>query len=472
MRDELTITSTKKLRGEITVPGDKSISHRAVLIGSIAEGTTIITNFLRGEDCLSTIKCMRQLGVTIDVEGHSVTVTGKGQHLNPTAETLDAGNSGTTVRLLLGILAGQKFSSTLTGDNSLRSRPMLRVAEPLRQMGAIIEGQNGGDKLPLKVDGGNLNNITYEMPVASAQVKSAILLAALYANNTTTVIEQNPSRDHTELMLKQFGASITTSKGFEEEKNLGTGSVLKKNQIHEISLTSMKSTENLPNIIRLNQTSQLQGCSVYIPGDISSAAFFMVAAAIIPGSRVLLHNVGINPTRTGIIDVLKQMGADIAITEVSGQSKSKCNPNYEPVADILICGGNRLTSVIVEGHLIPRLIDEIPAITAAALFAEGTTVIKDAAELRVKESDRIAILARQLSLMGASIKEQPDGLQIKGGNPLKGCTCESKGDHRMAMTFAIAGLKASGKTTIKDSRCIEISYPSFFDDLKKLIMRD
>ncbi len=427
MNTSIVVTPSKKFSGELSVPGDKSISHRAVLLGSLAMGKTRIYNFLRAEDCISTINCMRSLGVNIFEDEECIIIDGKGLYLQPSCLPLDAGNSGTTARLLLGILAGQRFGSQLTGDESLCRRPMLRVTEPLRCMGAEIEGEEGANRLPLTIKPGELKPLNYELPVASAQVKSAVLLAGLFARGETSVSESLPARDHTERMLELFGAEI------ERDKPLKT----------------------------VKGPASLVGCRIKIPGDISSAAFFMVAAAIIPGADVVIRGVGINPTRTGVIDILDRMGANLSILK-----RPDCG--NEPVCDIRILGTGKLKAVTIGGDIIPRLIDEIPILAVAALVAHGTTIIKDAGELRVKESDRILLLARELSRMGAKIEEKQDGLRIEGGNPLKGCECQSHGDHRLAMSLAIAGLIASGETRIKGANSINISYPSFINDIKHL----
>jgi 3-phosphoshikimate 1-carboxyvinyltransferase len=425
VKDYLIVSAPKKFTGDISVPGDKSVSHRAVLLGSLAHGKTEIYNFLRADDCISTINCMRSLGVVIQDSGECVVIRGKGPLLQPSCRPLYTGNSGTTARLLMGVLAGQRFSAHLTGDESLSRRPMLRVVEPLRLMGAVIDGADGGKKLPLKIRGGELKPIIYELPVASAQVKSAVLLAGLYTEGETSVIENNPSRDHTERILKTFGANISFNDTVKTVKG----------------------------------PASMKGCRIDVPGDISSAAFFLAAAAVLPGSDLTVRGVGINPTRTGIIEVLSNMGTNIEVFNERLMGN-------EPVGDIRVSGSGNLKGVTVEGQIIPRLIDEIPVIAVAALSAEGITEIKDASELRMKESDRLRALTEELTKMGASIKENADGLIIEGGRPLKGCTCESHGDHRLAMALAVAGMTASGDTIIQGAGCIDISYPSFVHDLK------
>ena len=432
MADFLTINPPSKLKGAIKVPGDKSVSHRAVLIGSLAEGETNVENFLRSADCISTINCMRGLGVEINEKETSINIKGRGLNLKPPQHPLDAGNSGTTARLILGVLAGQPFRSELTGDDSLTRRPMLRVVHPLREMGAKIAGKQDGDQLPLIIEGGELTPIEYDLPVPSAQVKSAILLAGLFAEGRTQVREFCPTRDHTERMLKSFGVEM------DEEDEL---------------------------VKTVQSPVRLKGSNLQVPGDISSAAFFMVASAIVPGSEVALEKVGINPTRTGIIEALRQMGASIEIENLDYLGE-------EPVADIRVTGNNVLRGITLEGSIIPRIIDEIPALAVAALVAKGTTEIKDAEELRVKESDRIETLTQELSRLGARIEPQPDGLLIEGYHPLFGADCESHGDHRLAMALSIAALIASGETRINSVSSAEISYPRFIDDLCSLIINE
>lgn len=426
---EAKISRVKKINGELSVPGDKSISHRAVMLGSLAEGDTLITNFLPGEDCLSTMECMRAMGVDFDIlEANKVLVHGKGMNgLKEPVDILNAGNSGTTIRLLSGILAGQSFFSALTGDSSIRKRPMGRVTEPLKKMGATIMGRQDGTLAPLCIKGGSLEPIDFASKVASAQIKSAVLLAGLFADGVTSVTEPYKSRDHTERMLTYLGADIVTD---------------------EFS-------------VRLKGKPVLEGRPIEVPGDISSAAFFMVAAAIIPGSALRINRVGINPTRTGIIDVLENMGADIQLI-------NKDVVNEEPIADIIIHGGNTLQPVSVGGDIIPRLIDEIPVIAVAAAFADGETVIRDAAELKVKESNRIATVTKELLRLGVRIEETADGMVIRGGKPLKGSSCDSHGDHRIAMSIAVAALAAEGETVIADADCVNISFPGFFDLLNKV----
>ena len=420
----LVVAPGRALRGTVRVPGDKSISHRAVLLGALARGATEVDGFLRADDCLATVRCVRALGVTVDDDGERLTVHG-GPLRRPDA-VLDCGNSGTTIRLLAGILAGQPFRSTLTGDASIRRRPMERIAEPLRGMGARITGRDGGRLAPLTVEGGALRAIAYTTPVASAQVKSAILLAALFAAGETVVTEPSQSRDHTERMLAGFGVPVGRDR-----------------------LT-----------VRVSGPAALSPVHVRVPGDISSAAFFLAAAAIVPGSAVTVRGVGLNPTRTGVLDVLHAMGAEVAIENVRDE-------NAEPAGDVTVRAA-ALHGTAIGGDLIPRLIDELPVLAVAASVAEGETVIRDAAELRVKESDRIAALARELGAIGARIEAQPDGLAIRGVPRLRGGRAASGGDHRVAMALAVAGLRAADPVTVDDTDCIRTSFPGFEDTLRTL----
>lgn len=419
-------TKCNGLKGEVTIPGDKSVSHRSVMFGSIAKGTTEIHNFLHGADCLSTISCFRSMGVEIENNGDTVIVHGNGlRGLKSPQTVLDCGNSGTTTRLISGILSAQDFTVTLTGDASIQERPMKRIMTPLSMMGANIRSVNDNGCAPLEITGSRLHGIHYQSPVASAQVKSAILLAGLYADGETKVTEPEVSRNHTELMLSCFGADVHT--------------------------------ENTTAVIQ--PVSELFGQKVLVPGDISSAAFFMAAGLMIPGSEILIHNVGINPTRNGMIHVCKAMGADIQLMNVKEDG--------EPTADILVRSSN-LKGTVIGGAIIPTLIDELPMIAAMACFAEGETVIKDAAELKVKESNRIAVMVESLTAMGADVEETEDGMIIRGGKPLHGAVINSKLDHRIAMTFAITGSCADGETEILGAECVEISYPEFYQDLKRL----
>jgi 3-phosphoshikimate 1-carboxyvinyltransferase len=419
------------LQGRIRVPGDKSISHRALMLGAIAQGETQIEGLLLGEDPRSTASCFRAMGAEIsDLNTELVQVKGIGLgQLQEPADVLNAGNSGTTIRLMLGVLAshpGRFF--TVTGDGSLRSRPMSRVVKPLQQMGAAIWGRLGNSNAPLAIQGQTLKPIHYQSPIASAQVKSCILLAGLMAEGKTTVTEPALSRDHSERMLQAFGAEL--------------------------------SIDPETNSVTITGQAQLNGQKVVVPGDISSAAFWLVAGAIVPGSELLIENVGVNPTRTGILDALAMMGADV-------QLENERTVAGEPVADLRVRSGS-LKSCTIAGDLIPRLIDEIPILAVAAVFAGGTTVIRDAEELRVKESDRIAVMATQLNRMGAKVTELPDGLEITGGTPLTGSDVDSHADHRIAMSLAIAALNASGTTTIHGAEAATISYPNFIPTLQQI----
>ena len=419
----------KSIKGELTVPGDKSISHRSIMLGSLAKGNTEVTGFLQGADCLSTIDCFRKMGVQITNKGDgTVVICGRGlRGLLPPDDTLDVGNSGTTTRLMSGILAAQSFSSRVNGDASIQKRPMKRIMTPLAMMGADIKSENGNDCAPLVINGRPLKGINYASPVASAQVKSAILFAGLYAEGETTVTEPALSRNHTELMLEEFGVDIKTQ----------------------------------GKVVTVAPARELFARKINVPGDISSATYFMVAAAITPNSCVTVKNVGINPTRDGIIRVMKMMGADIEIEKSSADIG-------EPTADITV-QTSELKGCVIGGDIIPTLIDEIPAIAILACFAKGETIIKDAQELKVKESNRIDVMVSNLSAMGAHIEATDDGMIIKGGKSLHGATIDSKLDHRIAMSFAVAALNADGETDILGSECVDISYPGFYSDLTKLI---
>jgi 3-phosphoshikimate 1-carboxyvinyltransferase len=417
------------LGGEITVPGDKSITHRALLLGALAEGVTEIVGPLDGEDCRATARAVGALGIGVEAPpgGPVWRVRGNGlTGLCEPADVIDCGNSGTSIRLLAGILAGQPFLGILTGDASLRQRPMRRVLEPLGRMGATCWGRQAGAYPPLAIRGGPLRGIEAVLPVASAQVKSALLLAALWAQGPVTVTEPALSRDHTERMLEAFGVRV----------------------------------DRLDARVRLAPGQALRATRVEVPGDLSSAAFFVVAALVTPGSEVVIRNVGLNPTRAGMLEMLKAMGGDIAV-------RSRGSAGGEPVGDLRV-RASRLRGVRIEGSLVPRLIDEVPALALAAACAEGETRIADAAELRVKEVDRIAALAGELGRLGVRIREEPDGLSIQGGTPLAGAPCRSRGDHRMAMVLAVAGLVASGGTSVEDTACIETSFPGFVDRLRLL----
>ena len=415
------------LKGEVSIPGDKSISHRSIMFGSIAKGITEITHFLQGADCLSTISCFQKMGVEIENRGETVLVHGKGLRGLKKPETiLDCGNSGTTTRLISGILAAQNFNVTLTGDASIQRRPMNRIIDPLTQMGAQIKSLVGNGCAPLSITGSPLHGIHYMSPVASAQVKSAVLLAGLYAEGETAVTEPALSRNHTELMLKGFGADVS----------------------------SQKTTASI------RPAKELYGQKIKVPGDISSAAYFLAAGLMVPGSEILIRNVGINPTRAGILTVCKKMGADVSLL-------NQCFASGEPVADLLVRFGP-LHGTTIEGEIIPALIDELPIIAAMACAAEGETIIRDAAELKVKESNRIEVMVRNLSAMGADVTETEDGMVIHGGRPLHGAVIDSCLDHRIAMTFAIAALQAEGETEILGADCVNISYPEFYSDLNSL----
>lgn len=419
----MVIQKIKKAIGQIKVPGDKSISHRAVMLGSLANGVTEISGFLKGADCLSTIDCFRKMGIDIDINGENVTVHGNGlRGLKKPDEMLYTGNSGTTTRLLCGILAGQNFDTSITGDASIQKRPMGRVVQPLSMMGAKIENEY----CPLYITGTKLHGIDYKMPVASAQVKTAIILAGLYADGETVIHEIEKSRDHTELMLSAMGADLTV--------------------------------DNLD--ITVKPTNDLTAVNVDVPGDISSAAFFLVLGAIMPNSQITVTNVGINPTRTGIIDVLKDMGADITLENVHTSAG-------ETVANITVRSSS-LKGTTVGGDIIPRLIDELPIIAVAAVFAYGQTVIKDAQELKVKETNRIRAVVDEFNKCGIDITETDDGMIINGGKSIHGADFKTYGDHRMAMSLTVLAQLADGESTLDDSDCACVSYPTFFDDFYKL----
>lgn len=421
------INRVKGFSGEIKVPRDKSISHRSIMLGSLAKGTTKVTGFLTGADCLSTIDCFRKMGVDIELHDTEVTVKGLGLHgLKAPTDTLDVGNSGTTTRLMSGILAAQNFSCRVNGDASIQKRPMKRIITPLSMMGADIKSEADNGCAPLIITGSKLHGIHYDSPVASAQVKSAILLAGLYADGETSVTEPAISRNHTELMFKEFGVDINT---------VGKTATVKP-------------------------AEELFARDIAVPGDISSAAYFMVAAAITPNSCITIKNVGVNPTRDGIIRVFEMMGADMTVDASS-------DTTGEPVADITVKTSS-LKGCTIGGELIPTLIDEIPALAIMACFAEGDTIIKDAAELKVKESNRIEVMVDNLSAMGADIEATDDGMIIHGGRQLHGAAIDSKLDHRIAMSFAIAAMNADGETDILGAECVNISYPSFYEDIKGL----
>ena len=427
-----TIAPTRGLKGEVTIPGDKSISHRSIMLGSIALGTTEITHFLEGADCLSTIDCFRKMGVEIERKPSSILVHGKGlRGLTAPASTLNVGNSGTTTRLISGILSGQNFATTLSGDDSLNSRPMKRIMTPLNTMGAHIRSLNDNGCAPLHIRPGALHGIHYQSPVASAQVKSAVLLAGLYADSPTSVTEPALSRNHTELMLQGFGAYVATD-------------------LH----TDGTATAHV------EPCKELYGQQICVPGDISSAAYFIAAALLVPGSELLVKNVGTNFTRAGFLKVCKAMGADI-------ETVSQTIEGGESRADLLV-RYSHLKGTVIEGDIIPTLIDEIPMIAIMAAFADGQTVIRDAAELKVKETNRIDTVTAGLKAMGADITPTDDGMIIEGTGHLNGASIQSYLDHRIAMAFSVAGLASDGKTQIVDSQCVDVSYPEFYATLNSV----
>lgn len=415
------------LKGKIQVPGDKSISHRSIMFGAIASGETTVTNFLLGHDCLSTISCFRQLGVPIELQDDKVVIQGTGlDGLKEPEDILNVGNSGTTIRLLMGILAGREFHSVLIGDESIAKRPMTRVTKPLQNFGAVIQGRNNGEFTPISIKGGPLQGLTYEMPVASAQVKSALLFAGLQAEGTTTVIEQAKTRDHTERMIRAFGGKV--------------------------EVDGLK--------VSLQGGQELKGTAVHVPGDISSAAFFLAAGALVPNSEIVLQNVGLNETRTGIIDVLQAMGAQINITKYE-------NGQAEPAGDLTI-ETSSLKGTVIDGDLIPRLIDEIPIIALLASQAEGQTIIKDAEELKVKETNRIDTVVNELSKLGVKITATDDGMIIEGKSAISGGTVSSHGDHRIGMMLAIAASISNEEVYLEGAEAIAVSYPNFFEHLHSL----
>ncbi len=417
------VSRPSHLAGIVTPPGDKSISHRAAIFNAIAEGSARIKNFCPGDDGAATLRVLRQLGVTIEEDGGTLAIGGEA--LRESADVLDTGNSGTTTRLMAGMLAGQPFVSVLTGDASIRSRPMDRIVTPLRLMGAEVLGRHGGRLAPLAIRGGELHGICYRMPVASAQLKSALLLAGLFAQGETVLEQPARSRDHTELLFGAMGVPV-----------------------REDALTLTV------------RPGRLKAVDVTVPADISSAAFWLVAGVCHPDAEVRVRGVGMNPSRTGILDALWAMGADISVEDPRTQGG-------EPVAD-LVARSSILEATEIGGDMIPRLIDEIPILAVAACFAKGATVITDAEELRVKESDRIVTTVRELSRLGSRVEELPNGLRITGGVPLTGSECESHGDHRIAMTLGIAGLLASGTTSVQDAELASVSYPSFWSDLRAM----
>lgn len=422
------------LRGEVNIPGDKSISHRCIMFGSIASGTTEISNFLQGADCLATINCFRRMGIEIENQEEKIIVHGKGLHgLTAPTEILDVGNSGTTTRLISGILVGQPFESKLSGDNSLNSRPMKRIMEPLTKMGGHISSILRNGCAPLYIAPGKLHGIHYDSPVASAQVKSSILLAGLYADGETSVTEPSLSRNHTELMLKEFGADIRS----------------------QFDLNTSKATAFI------RPCSELYGQKIMVPGDISSAAYFIAAGLLVPDSEILIKNTGINATRAGILKVCENMGANITLL-------NERTEGGEAIADILV-RTSKLHGTTISGDIIPTLIDEIPIIAIMAATAEGTTIIKDAAELKVKETNRIETVVDNLKAMGCDIIATDDGMIIHGGKTLHGTTIHTLLDHRIAMAFSIAALIAEDTTRILDSKCVDVSYPTFYDSFENLL---
>lgn len=421
------INPVNRLKGEIKVPGDKSVSHRAVMLGSVAKGHTLIKDFLMGEDCLSTIRCFQQMGVSIGINQKTVSVKGNGLHgLKKPEQILDVGNSGTTMRLMSGLLCGQDFDCSITGDSSIIKRPMGRIIQPLTKMNGNIKSIHENNLAPLYIQPSQLINIDYVSPVSSAQVKSSIMLASLYTTGVTTIVEPFTSRNHSELLLNHFGGNIQVN---------GTKVIC-------------------------NPVEELFAQEVIVPSDISSAAYFMVAGLISKNSEIIIKDVGINPTRDGIIHVLQNMEGHIKLDNIRYISGEK-------VADIIV-RSSRLKGTIVEGSIIPSLIDEIPIIAIAAALAEGKTIIKDAAELKVKETNRIDTMVNELKKMGVDILGTDDGMIIEGGNPLQGAIVDSYHDHRVAMSLTIAALNATSTTTLMNSRCIDISYPTFFEDIKSL----
>ncbi|MGM0845957.1 MAG: 3-phosphoshikimate 1-carboxyvinyltransferase [Bacillota bacterium] len=419
---------SRGLKGEMKVPGDKSISHRAIMFGALAKGTTVIHNFLKADDCLSTMTCFKQMGVEIKEEGNKLIVQGKGwEGLEEPESILDVGNSGTTARLMAGILAGRPFHSVIVGDESIAKRPMKRVTDPLSLFGADIAGRRDGEFTPLSIRGGKLSSINYDLTVASAQVKSALIFAALQAEGVSAIRELVPTRDHTETMINNFGGDITNENG----------------------------------LIKVRGGQEFKGTEFEVPGDISSAAFFLVAAAIVSGSSLVLKDVGLNPTRTGIIKVMKMMGATISVEKYEGRDE------FEPRGTVTI-ETSTLKGIEIGGEIIPTLIDELPVIALLATQAEGRTVIKDAEELKVKETNRIDAVVSQLKVLGAHIESTEDGMIIYGKTPLNGGMVDSLGDHRIGMTLAVAALLSKEEVVLKNADAVNISYPSFYSNLAAL----
>jgi 3-phosphoshikimate 1-carboxyvinyltransferase len=428
-----TVSQVKRVRGTVTPPGDKSISHRAAIFNAIAQGVATVEGFQQGADCLSTLRCLRALGVRLELDGGgTLRIEGAGRHgLREPLVVLNCGNSGTTMRLLTGLLAAQPFFSVMTGDSSLRSRPMARVIEPLARMGATIAARESGTKAPLAIHGGVLSGISYEMPVASAQVKSALLLAGLYAKGETSVTEPAPTRDHTERMLKAMGAQIQFGEG--------------------------------PRVMVRPLDRELNSLSLRVPGDISAAAPWLVLGAIHPDAELRIPAVCVNPTRTGILDILHAMGADLRLEE-------ERTWGGEPVADIVV-RSSQLHGTEVGGDLVPRAVDELPVVALAASLAEGATVVRDAVELRAKESDRIKSTASELRRLGADVSERPDGFEIRGVKALKGAAVSSHADHRLAMMLAVAGAVAEGETDIRTAEAVAVSYPLFWQEYEQVTQR-
>lgn len=417
--------ATGPLEGTVRLPGDKSISHRYAMLAAAAEGVSTIANYSSGADCHSTLRCLRGVGVPVTVEGREVRIEGRGLEWTAPEEDLDAGNSGSTIRMLAGLLAGQRFTSRLVGDESLSRRPMQRIMVPLAQMGAAITARDGKFP-PIEITGGGLRPVEYAMPVASAQVKSCVLLAGLHAEGVTTVREPAPTRDHTEVALKEFGAEV--------ERGAGTVSVRGR--------------------------ARLEGRELAVPGDLSSAAFFLVAAAIVPGSSVILHQVGLNPTRATLIDFLLQMGVEVKILEMAMR-------NGEPVGDLMV-RGSALRGGVIEGKLAAALIDEIPVLAVLGAVSEGGLTVRDAAELRVKETDRIETVAENLRRMGAEVDTYEDGFRVEGRQALTGAVVDSHGDHRIAMAAAVAALRAAGPVAIENAEAASVSFPEFWDTLASI----
>lgn len=426
--ERLGFGKSNPLKGIVKVPGDKSITHRAIMLGALAEGETWVQDFLPAEDCLRTLAIFQALGIQIERQQESLRIYGKGpQGLREPTDVMDAGNSGTCIRLMTGLLSGQSFFSVLTGDSSLRQRPMRRVVDPLRDMGAVILGREDSNLAPLAIQGRPLRGIEYHVPIPSAQVKSALLLAGLYASGRTTIHETAKSRDHAERMLKHFGVEL-------EERGLS---------------------------VSLVGPASLQPREVQVPGDISSAAFLMVAASVVKGSELQILDVGLNPTRTGILEILLEMGADI-------QVESQREFSGEPVGNLTIRSSS-LRGTVVKGEKLLRALDEFPILCVAAALAHGETVISDAAELRVKETDRITAMVQELSKMGVQVEELEDGVRIVGKGKLQGAACDSHGDHRVALALSVAGLAAKGETLVKNTECVEVSFPGFYQLLKSVI---